>query len=271
MFATSVTVSIPNATATNTFHATCPTKTPHATSTGCQWDPSPLVGVSSNAFGTNSLSLYALVQPLDASAPVEAGPPDAPVDAPIDAPVDATPPNTVSGTVDGISVPTQYTTGFTATMPDGEDAGGMVALAGFAFSDTTSFCTSLETDGGFGGFAPGETFFGIIVAATGVSVGPGMYPVTTDVKSPAQAFLYHLDAACNFTPPLTSDGGVSASGTSGYVEFASVSLTNLSGSFDVTFDGEELKGTFDVPICPAPAPFGSAAPCVPSATNCCAM
>jgi hypothetical protein len=85
-------VTIPNATSTNTFHATCPSSTPHATSTGCTWDASPVSDVVNGSFQASSFSLYALVHRIDDGGP--------PVDSSHDADtgVDAAPACSISGT-----------------------------------------------------------------------------------------------------------------------------------------------------------------------------
>jgi hypothetical protein len=77
-FAMPVTVNFAGATSTNTFHAVCPSSTPHGTSGGCAWDRSPVAGIMNGSFNVNAFSLYALVERADGgSGGVDAGGRDA--------------------------------------------------------------------------------------------------------------------------------------------------------------------------------------------------
>ncbi len=176
---------------------------------------------------------------------------------------DGAPPltNAVAGSVDGVTL---------ATIAHGAGAYGSGAGAAFAaisFSDTVDACTSAEESG----FAPNETVFVLSVSALGVSViGPGQYGITSSDNG-ASAIFVHVDSSCTLTPPVTADAGAATDhATSGTVSLETVS-PNLSGTFDVFFGGQEVKGTFNTPVCGSSltGQFGACNPALKGSGTCC--
>lgn len=68
-FAMPVAVTVPGAAYGNTFHATCPSTTPHATGDDCVWDDAPVFDVSGGTFTAPAFSLYVVVQYPDGGLP----------------------------------------------------------------------------------------------------------------------------------------------------------------------------------------------------------
>lgn len=64
VFATPVRISMPGAALGNVFHAACLSTTAHGTSTGCMWDPTPVMSNSFPTFPATGFSLYTLTTPL---------------------------------------------------------------------------------------------------------------------------------------------------------------------------------------------------------------
>jgi hypothetical protein len=155
---------------------------------------------------------------------------------------------TVSGTVDGGSLTPVSTLGY-ATVVTCPDAGS-VAFAFSGIADFVASCTSLQSD------KANSTTLGMFVLRFGQQtqqpIAPGTYSVSVGFPTPddagvisfVSATFEKLGAACQRT--------VSSDATSGTIVISSVSSTSIAGTFDLTFGGGRLTGTFNSPICSIP-------------------
>jgi hypothetical protein len=152
-----------------------------------------------------------------------------------------------------------HATGVEGTVPDGD--GGTLSLTGFVFTDSVDECAAWALPSYTGGWIPSDTVLAVLAVTPGTPVVGQQYQVSTNA---ALGFFTHFDASCNPNPPKTPPTPAD-SATGGFIKFDSISATNLTGSYDITFPSGELKGTFDVQVCASPAKFQ----CVSNSTNCC--
>jgi hypothetical protein len=95
------------------------------------------------------------------------------------------------------------------------------------------------------------------------ALGPGTYGIGSSSSQLGEAAFSATDASCNPTAASASLGvGLAASGT---ITLSSVSATEITGSFDLTFSpSNHITGTFSAPVCNATVmtfPTGPAPAC----------
>lgn len=190
--------------------------------------------------------------PDDAEAPppvVPPGPstPDASVPPPV-VPPPASSGNAVAGAVSGVSVAVQD--GWALVVA----SGARVTSAAVALQDVPSGCA----DYGVGRERAGTTKVRIqayVNPSSAQSVVPGTYSVGSASGVFVDALLSKGDTGCNNM--LTGASNKAASGTVTFTAFQ----PSTKGTFDLTFPGGRLTGSFDAPQC-TKNPAGGAS-CVP--------
>jgi len=114
-----------------------------------------------------------------------------------------------------------------------------VSFAAVVITNLAGSCAIAERNGN----PPNAQSLLLEAGVKGTSVPPGTYTIG-DTTSVALAEFTAQDATCTQT---TDDKG-----TAGTITLTSSSSTEVSGSFDVTFDsGDHVTGTFSAPVCNA--------------------
>ena len=83
---------------------------------------------------------------------------------------------------------------------------------------------------------------------------PGVPATHTVDGNTYSAIFFTRDATCSSTRTTATGGTVS---------ITSVTAAGVLGSFDLTFAGGDVKGTFNAPVCNSGLPEGSGGACVP--------
>jgi hypothetical protein len=152
---------------------------------------------------------------------------------------------TVSGTVDGGSLTPVSTLGFVSvvTCPDA----GSVAFAFSGIADFVASCASLQSD------KANSTTLGMVVLRFGLQpqqpIAPGNYPITVGFPTPDDAGAVNLVTATFEKLGATCQRTLSTDAIGGNITISSVSSTSVAGTFDLTFGGGRLTGTFNSPLC----------------------
>jgi hypothetical protein len=112
--------------------------------------------------------------------------------------------------------------------------------------------------------SPNATFMRILLNVTGTSLSPGTYPVGGNNKvGPDGGFDNISYVTGSFgveNASGTTTAGALLPATKGSITIGSVSSTQVSGSYDLTFvanDSDHVTGSFTAPMCPPPSDAGA--------------
>jgi hypothetical protein len=139
----------------------------------------------------------------------------------------------VSGTIQGAAVPATDSVGLSSVSTQN---GVSEAAVGAIITNIANACGVLQDHGN----PPGATALVVAVSASGGSVATGTYGIVSQGFG-ATASYATQDMNCN--PSLNETA------TGGSVTLTSVSGSSVSGTFDLTFSGDHLTGSFSAPIC----------------------
>ncbi len=161
-------------------------------------------------------------------------------------------PNVVNGSEDEVSLTTiADAQGFVGTGQAG-------AIAGIVLTDTPRYCALVKSKpANECGWLPASStiLWAIIVVPGATTVPPGTY--THNTLKPghldsgiqgttATAGFAQFDGACN-----SLIAGRNPPPTSGTIAITTSSSAGVKGTFDLTFPGGHITGSFDVPVCDA--------------------
>jgi hypothetical protein len=158
----------------------------------------------------------------------------------------ASPSVTLNGSVDGIEF---HPVDATAVIGTGSFGGPESIYAVITVSDFPNLCAFENHSGPE---KPNGTTFGFLLNNMNAPITPGTYNAfplsqvqqgTPPTGPSVEAFIDQWDAQCNLKLQEPA-------ADTGFVSLSEVSDSSVSGNFDVTFHGERLQGSFEVPICP---------------------
>jgi hypothetical protein len=139
----------------------------------------------------------------------------------------------VTGTIQGATVPSNDAVGLSSVASNN---GVTEAAVGVIVTSVNNACGVLQDHGN----PANATALVVEVAAMGSSVATGTYNIVSSGFG-ATASYAAQDQNCNTTLNETA--------SSGTVTISSNSGSSVSGTFDLTFDGDHLTGSFTAPIC----------------------
>jgi hypothetical protein len=164
--------------------------------------------------------------------------------------------SSASGTVDGVTIVVNDGFSFHQTVPGFlPDGGDGIFLAGFVLTDLTGVCALLAAHRD----PPNITALSVEVA-DGQPISAGTYAIQQPSGTPrfAASAFSRTDGACNSV--------ISANATGGSVTFSSLSSSQATGTFDLTYpDAGHLTGTFSTPEC---LPFDAELQAMDAGTRC---
>ena len=151
----------------------------------------------------------------------------------------------LTGTIGGKSVPSSDGVGIRSVVSHGSTS---EAAAGVILTNVANACGVLQAHGN----PPGATTLTIVVTASGNAVPAGTYAVSGSGGFGASASFTAEDANCNIDSI--------AQAYTGSVTLTTSTASEVAGSFDLTFEGQDhVTGVFSAPVCAYGAP-GDAGP-----------
>ncbi len=149
----------------------------------------------------------------------------------------------VTGTIQGAAIPASDAVGLSSVA-----SGSSEAAVGAIITNIASACSVLQDHGN----PPSATALVVAVSAMGGSVATGTYGIVSQGFGATASYATE-DATCNTS--------FSESASSGSVTLTTVSGSTVAGTFDLTFGGDHLTGSFSAPVCSYSASDAGATAC----------
>jgi hypothetical protein len=150
--------------------------------------------------------------------------------------------NTATGSVNGVSLTVAGSLALTGTLALQDGGVAQTLVVGLSSADLSSFCAAAQMYSNTDIASTTTLTVGALVLGS-TPVGPGTYTIDSDAgTSTGEGALSQTNATCQDT--------VHDQATSGTVTITSASSTNVTGTYDLTFAGGSMSGSFSAGVCP---------------------